>query len=732
LKKVKGKDWSWAALLGLWVFFHWGVLFSNQTFVYLDAGNFFYPLWKWGGEAFKTGHIPLWNPDMALGFPYLADPENLLWYPPKFFFYWFLTAGLAFKTLLLSQSLWLLTGFWFFIRPYAASPWARIAGALAFAFSFEAVALETASPALFITFSWVPWVFMAAGHLWAGKRGGVLCFSFCFAMQLASGYPVYAYLTLFSVLLWKVLETLFNFKENKNELSSRIFSLAASVGLAALYNLSWILPFKEFVPLSNIARRLDLFSSLGFSNLATWLNPFFCGHPLVGWHETPFSVWGYFMGLPTAVIILWALIRRKGDRVFAAAFGAVLLFSLGKTLGVGEWLRGFVPGYSWVARSGYWLPLVCFFAAVLTSQGVQVLLERKGNERDSWFWFFISSVLILLALALGVPVFLLSFWAGCLFLLLAGWKSIPSGARGFCMVLAMGFSLLPAVKSFNFTLPQTFYDERPPAAAAAPAKSRIFHTPDFVDQEKSVSGKSVPEIYQKFKGALLPNWPLQYGLSQTGLNNAICLNEFLRWYYAPQEAPAPAQMKFIRCLNTGMIIGNGTFPGASRLSGATDPVWVNIHPLPKWWSVSKASPQRDWGADFKAMADPNFDFAKSCYVADPQWAGAYRMRSLQASWPNVNEVDLEAPDNGGRALFISSELAYPGWGARVEGLDGPLEVVNDSFRGVVLKPGETRVVLNYQPACFRLGMFFSLLAVGIWFFALLRFFGPGVQRHVRS
>ena len=714
MKKSRADYGGPAAVLGLWVLFHFRVLFEGHNFVYMDASNFFYPLWKWGADCFNAGHIPLWNADAALGVPYLADPETLCWYPPKVIFYRLFPAGLAFKFLDLAQYLWLLTGFYWLAKKKGFSDSVTLAGCLALGFCFETVALSSWAQSMFFAFTWVPWVFLSAGWLWEEGRGGLLFFSFCFAMQLASGYPVYAYLTLFALLMEILFEEAGSFNSEKKEVGVKLFRLAGGLGLAFLYNLAWILPFMEFIPFSNIARRLDLSSSLGFQNLATWLNPFFCGHPFFDHQNTPFSASVYFMGLPTVVLILWGLARRKIHFVLGLVFFSVLVLSLGKSLWIGEWLKSFVPGYRWVARSGYWIPLVCFFAARLILGAARGLLEEKKKSGDRWMWFFLSSAVFLGAFVLGVPFQLYSFWLGGVFLLTAGLDFIPSPWRGFLLALSFVFSMGPAAQGIHFTLPQTYYDEKPLIAESFSRPGRLFHPPDFLDEYKYVSGQNVGDIYQKFKQVLLPNWPLEYGLEETGVNNTIFLMEFLRWYYAPMEGSKGGRSKFINYLNASYIIGRGNFPGALELKGlAPVPVWANPNPLPKWFSVPRCMMEKGWPADFHKMEEPGFYFDLFCFVENAAVSGSFEKRTVRMPVHGENHLELDA-GQGGRAFLVSSELAYPGWTATVEGHGRPLEVVNYSFRGLELRPGESKVALDYRPLTFRLGAFLSLLAVGIW------------------
>jgi hypothetical protein len=462
------------------------------------------------------------------------------------------------------------------------------------------------------------------------------------------------------------------------------------------------------------------------------LNPFYCGHPFFDHDSTPYSFTVYFMGLPVVCLILWGLAKRRLTGPLVFSFFVFLVLSLGKTAGAGEWLKLFVPGYAWVARSGYWMPVLCFFAARLVLEAVQAFLDNKGNKGVDWTWLLISVATVLTALSLGVPYDLFSFWV-CVFCLLAlGFAGVPLFLRGWLLTGAVFFSIAPVALNLHFTLPQSYYDEKPSMVAVLKEPGRLFETPEFVDENRASSGRNMTEIYGKFKQALLPNWPLQFGMEQISFNNTIFLTEFLRWYFAPMEAGAPARMKFIKYLGARYIEGSGEYPGAQKMNGIPlAPIWRNPGAFPKWFSVSKALPQGEWVSDFQAMEGSGFDFNRDCFVLDPTAAGFYIQREVRLTSSTVNRVEVEAAGDG-RALLVSSELAYPGWRARVEGKERRLEVINHSFRGLVLEKGERHAVLDYSPSSFRLGMFLSLLIVFFWTWLFLGLFISGGSGHGRS
>jgi uncharacterized membrane protein YfhO len=64
-----------------------------------------------------------------------------------------------------------------------------------------------------------------------------------------------------------------------------------------------------------------------------------------------------------------------------------------------------------------------------------------------------------------------------------------------------------------------------------------------------------------------------------------------------------------------------------------------------------------------------------------------------------------------RSLLVLSDVHYPGWKARVDGRDVPMERVNYLLRGVMVPAGTHRVEFVYEPASWRAGWIISVLAV---------------------
>jgi hypothetical protein len=694
-------------LLGLWAFFHYRVLFLGQTFVLEDSSRFFFPLWKWGAGVWDQGLIPLWNPDAGFGTPYLADPQMGAWYFPLFLLYRVFTPVTAFNLLIVGHHLLGLGGFYLFARSRKISPWVALAGSLVFGFSFNAISLSWATPMLF-AYAWIPWIFWAADGLRDGRKGSFLRLGFFLAMQLAAGYPVFFYLTLFTLFIdWMLRKVPGPRPVNPRWKTELGLGLAAFL-LALSYNSAWLLPFKEFMPLSSIGGRLGFWEALRWDDLATFLNPFFKGHPLHSHPPAPYSVTVYFAGLPPLVFLLWGLWSGKISKPSSLLFVLLTLLSLGETAFLGGWLKDIWPGYGFVVRSGYWIPLLVFVLANLFMEAASARLDGTGKKDRRW----LAAVCLIfgMALALGVPWDLWTFWAAFLLTLLVGSEADwPKAYRKILLLLALVFSLAPVAWSFNFTMDKAYYETEPELCTSLTRPGRIYHSVDTINRLQTVSGKSVLDVYDQLKEFMAPNWPLGEGREEVVFENALFLKSMFLIEGDFWNADKMA------CLDIRYFIGGKPEgkTGLAEIPGAPMGFWENKQAASKWYAVEKAKevgPQKDWKSVF---GNPFLDLRKECCVLNPSLAGNYGLRQVKEVSRTPSEVVLEA-DGKGRALLASSETAYPGWQAEVDGKPRKLEVVNHVFRGVILEPGETNLKMEFRPTTFRLGCFLSLLVCGFW------------------
>jgi hypothetical protein len=712
----KEEAWSfWAPVIfaALVAVFYARILFGGGVFAFIDASRFFYPFWKWGSLVWAQGLIPLWNSDVQFGTPYFADPQMAAAYPPVFLFYSFLKPTDAFVWLVMLHHYWALLGFWVLARQERFTVPAAFLGSLVFGFSLHVVCSSWTPVALF-AISWVPWIFWAAQRLWENWAGAWIWLALFLGLQMAAGYPVLSYLTglgLTAHLLWK------SFWPWPQRLNWRPFrwipAFGGAAALALLYNLVWFLPFLELKGLSNYAPGAALAHPLIFSDFATWISPFFRGNPAQSDYQGPYWVGFYFMGLPVAALLVWGFWKGVFLRTSPWLFVIFLVLSLGETLYLGSFLKSWLPGYSLVIRSGFWLSLVVLFAARLAMEASENFFRkefRKGPLLVSWIavWITIYLLSFILKRPVGIWPFVLSLALGIL-AARPGW--FTPRWRWFFLIASLLASLGPAASGVNILMNRSFYDQPPPWVSAMNQSGRLFDSPLLFEGSKRLNGSSLTEAYEDVKQEGIPNWPLAFGKEEAEVYNSLYMAAPDNWVWTSLRF-SPRQSRLVMdYLGIRYLVGSNDFKDLKPIRGM-DPslkFFENPSAFPKWFSVRRAAASSDLTADFQKTSDPRWNYGTDCFVNDPSAAGLYTPRRVAEITRSSQALELVAQGSG-EALLASSETAYPGWRARVEGHPRPLEVVNHVFRGLLLKDGETRVLLSYEPASFRLGLFAALLA----------------------
>ncbi len=698
--------------------FYWKVIFGNSIFVFVDASRFFYPLWKWGGEVLKQGWIPLWNPDAQFGTPYFADPQMAYAYPPVPFFYLLFSPLAAFAALTILHHFWALFGFWVFARHQGFSAKASFLGSFVFGFSLHVVC-SSWTPVALMTISWIPWIFFAVEKVYRGEKNGFLFLSIAWAMQFAAGYPVLTYLTTLAVfmeLVWKI------FRQTPNRtgwLWNRMGVLIGSGAVALAYNMVWGLPFAELFKLSNYEKGASRFQDLDWLDFGTFLSPFDQGHPLLpGYHGPHYWVSTYFVGLPTLCLLLWGALRLAYRKTPWSLLPLLLALSLG-VLGFSPFLRVFFPGYSLVIHSGYWLALIVFWMAWLAMESLEVFLDETLSVRNSLLWGGLVAVVFLASFLVSdsthAPFSALTF-GGSLALAASAFLSRHPWFRWGFLALALALSLGTAASSINILLDKSYY-EIPPSTLGLLAKpGRIFFTPPLLKEAVILQGDNMEEAYDAAKEKMYPNWPLAFGREEVPIYNTLTLKDSFAWTFDAFRYSRHHSRKVLDYLGIRYVFGKNNFSDFKKISPSGNMVDIseNPSPMPEWFSAQEAvGGGASLGADFLMADKSGMDYAKTCIVNDPALAGRYAKRKVESQSQGPDHFWITAEGNG-KAMVASSETAYPGWRAEVNGKDREVETINHSFRGVVLNDGETQANFAFEPVTFRLGLFCSLVVCGLW------------------
>jgi hypothetical protein len=412
---------------------------------------------------------------------------------------------------------------------------------------------------------------------------------------------------------------------------------------------------------------------------------------------------------------LWGAARLAFKRTAWGLLLVLPVLSLGETLGVAKFLKAFLPGYGLVVHSGFWIPLLVLIAAVMAAEALETVSGLKPSAREKALWIGLSIGVYGASAIIRAPLEPWTF--GASFLLLASVLFIRAQAmRWVFLALALALSLGWAADSVNILLARSYYEEPPKILAALNKPGRLFFTPPLMTQAVRLEGESMEKAYETAKQKVYPNWPLAYGRQEAPLYNSLQLKNSFFWTFNAFQYSAAQSRGVLDYLGIRYVFGKNQFKDFRKVSGPGDPVEVfeNPTPLSDWFSVLKAdAADVSLAEGFRKTKNNPLDYTRECFVGDSSRAGSYRLRNVTSQSLGPNRLSVNAPGKG-RALLVSSQTAFPGWRVKVDGKQRLPEVVNQTFRGVVLEEGETRAEFSFEPATFRSGLFICLLVCGFW------------------
>jgi hypothetical protein len=354
-------------------------------------------------ESWKRGQIPIWNPSMFGGVPFLGRMGTQGLYLPHVPLT-FLDVNTAIQFSVAGHLLLLSLGCVFLIRHCfrLPSPSGGVTAAIIVCSSY--VALKTLSFDQLIAISWAPWLLAGIVLLLQRRRfGGILITVTAGSMLILGGHPQYIYLIgimaalccvglLFDAWSWRALRDLVavtflilgmtSVQLNATYSLMSGSSITGKRSIATLYNNAFVIDR----PRLNLALAGDPFSRL----------------PIAAAGPAEAIAGVGVIAILLATIGAYALIRgRRYWHATSLVFCVVSssLFAVGPAWWPFRLGYRLIPGFGSARVPGRWLILTVFAIAILAGFGVAEITNRF-NSRRSRNW--------ILAVTVGVPLSLLS------------------------------------------------------------------------------------------------------------------------------------------------------------------------------------------------------------------------------------------------------------------------------------------------------------------------------------
>ncbi|NLE75133.1 MAG: YfhO family protein [Chloroflexi bacterium] len=749
-------------LAALTLGFFWRPLVAADVWMPADGGDlvsFLYPLYRFVAGELQAGRLPLWNPHLYSGAPFIGDAQAGILYPVNVLAALLLPADFPY-----SRMQWL-SAFHFFVAGlcmYACLRWlpassgnrrplrrvAALAGAVAWMFS-DLFVTHFGNLNMIAVFAWLPLVFVLFYR-------GVVCErpSESLAAGVVLGLTTLAghlQMTVF-IALALALAALYEWLARALHPTQRTrlwrpwlhlgLCGAVSVGLAA--PVLW--PAAELARFGarsgwSYAQTVDY--SLSPPQLLGLLVPQFFGRgPALHWGLWPRVESGYLGILPLVLAAAALLFRRHRLSGLLTALAVVaLLLALGIYAVFHGWLTVLAPVFGQLRASARFVGLLDFALAALAAIGLDALLAAARRDPNALLplesatrriaagvWLVPlplayaalllgqggdPQIVVRLSVALiGVAIFALAVVASWAWLaaLRAGW--LPTLGAGVAAVALIFAELASngAYMDLGTADPSARFGAHPALVSFLQADDDLFRIDTRTD---------IAAWWQ-------PSAALVHGLQDVGgVVNPLELAATQRYW----EGMGSRSSALYDLLNVRYLVAARGAPldeGKFDLAFEGDPdllVYRNRSFLPRAFLVPEGIPASAEAA-WTAIHQPSFDPTATVYVegGPALGAGDAPAGTARVAAYSVNRMELEV-DAAAEAYLFLSEVHYPGWQATVDGQAAPIYRANSLFRAVPVPAGQHQVRLVFAPRSWLGGCLVAggtILALAAWGAARLR------------
>ncbi len=384
------RRWHAIALVGLVVSAAWELALAGRIVARGDLLLYFYPLREFASQALREGRLPLWNPYVFLGAPFLANIQVGVFYPLNVLFTWLPAERAVSLGIVLHLAIAALGAF-ALGRRLGLSASASFGAGVTFGLGGYLGAQAEHFNQL-QALAWLPWGLTLLGAVVQRAASGqpvmrlVWLLSGVVVMQLLAGHTQSLYIALIGMALSALVlggHACFVAKmtAGARALLVPLIALTAAAALAALIGAVQLLPTLELSRESARAGGLPFHEAASFS----W-RPWVVGRALLPTYGDPLFA-EYVVYLGAAGLALAVLGGLRGPRQGGAAWwlgGALIAAGFVLALGVATplfpALYRWMPGFALFRAQARWLALFAVGAAVWVGLGVEVL--RSGRSTD--------------------------------------------------------------------------------------------------------------------------------------------------------------------------------------------------------------------------------------------------------------------------------------------------------------------------------------------------------------
>lgn len=724
--------------------------------------QFFY----WRRFAYATlghGELPLWNPYVFSGTPYIAGIQSAIFYPLNILYLLFDTPFAI--NLSITIHCFLASLFTYLFARYIDI--GRIGSILsAITFTYGAPYFFHIYPGHLSIVSavvWLPLMFLGMEALLRKKDikyavlGGL-----ALSMQLLAGHPQYVFYSTIAVSLYFFIHLVVT-----KELRGSIWLFLIGFGLFVITGISLsavqLLPTFELTQYSvREALSYEWVStfSLPPEKLITLLLPDFFGNMLnvPYWGKSYLWEMSVYLGvIPLAMVAAGILLdRSKHVFIFSLIAAISLILALGKYTPLLMALYNYVPGFAVFRGLSKFVFIFAFASSMIAGYGLEKvvrLAQEKSPKIQYVSSFLVATALVFISLGIVGHLYGYEFWKSIIGAYITGedrYEPLPpltddfvNGARAVVFMTILKTSILsillagvlfiwPRVKKLPIqsliisVLALTVIDlwtfgSRYVVTFDPKAVSINMKLKTFLKSDKEPFRVATPISH-------LLNMGMLEGIENVGGYDVIVLKDYSEFINFAQGLPVDEPniamtiqgvSPMLDLLNVKYYVLEPTMniplPGFDLVfQNERYKVYRNNEALPRSFVVHDTWVIKDRDAIFQHMASPRFDPTSHAIIEETIDTVPFHP-TVRSPLPRIiehspNRVTAEAylREPG---LLVLADAYYPGWKAFVDGKETKIYRANYVMRGVHVPKGQHVIQFRYDPLSFKVGALISVISL---------------------
>ena len=698
-----------------------------------DLATQFYPFRLFAGRALHSGELPLWNPHIMNGAPFLANIQSAVLYPPNLVLYGLLPAHVAWGLSFLVRPI--LAGVFtaLLLRSLGTSSVGALAGAVAFAFSGFMVGWGGWPQSDAIV--WLPLGLFAIDALSrrpTGRRAALT--AVVLSLPFLAGHPEVAFFAWTAMTLFAGHRLLFTNRDRTSRLRFGAAFAVATVlagGLMAvqiLPSIEWVRSLDRFQHSLPHPTNLPIEDALSVVSRDAQADP-----NSLGLYST--GVTSYVGMLILAAVPLAALHRNRRDVAF---FGVLAVGAFSVVYGVGPLflLSQHLPQLNSVANAMA-IGVLDLSVVVLAAFGITVIegigVRERVTDRT------VRRFLLGSGIAIGAVVGTAAMYAA---------QNSDHGAAWFrtlaasAVLLAAGILVL--VWSTLRRLRQPLFALLLLGIVIVDSATYAYGHVPYVQPEQIFPAVPIlqelrardPGIYRvaALDGAYPPNLEMVYGFESASgydfptADNARLLDPIgLAYisYYLTSDKLIASRDRRLDLMNVKYLFVAAHSDADRRLTARPDQftpvlegdgirVFQNRTALPRAFLIDAQNviTAHDNTTAFAALADRNFDPSHDAIVdevatANPQ--PSVPPGSVESIRDDDDVMTVQTQTSRPTILVLSESL-YPGWRVTIDDHPATLLRVDATFQGARIPVGQHTIRFRFEADNVRLGAAISTVA----------------------